>query len=210
MVVPEIKLDSKEDADDLVYASFIRARTKPVVTLEPPIKRPTTQLQQKEALEFALKKSKRSRRRRMLVKDGKVVQAKDVPVVDVDEETKEEPSSLTRKSSRKKQSVSQSEKHTSKGAESSSKSAIAGSNKKLVKNFGDKTVKECSDKSDEKEVEKSSEHIQNKLVEKETSIGKSVKRKRDDDDEEPGSIKKGKVSGSLRSKKRKLGNQKVL
>ncbi|XP_019223946.1 PREDICTED: A-kinase anchor protein 9-like [Nicotiana attenuata] len=121
MVVPETNPDSEEDANDW--------------------------LQQKEALEFALKKNKRRRR---LVKDGKVVQAEEVPVVNVDEETKEEPSSLSRKSSRKKHSLS--EKHTSKGAESSSKSH--------------KTVRESGDKSDEEEVEKSSEHRQNKSVEK--------------------------------------------
>ncbi|XP_019255061.1 PREDICTED: uncharacterized protein LOC109233639 [Nicotiana attenuata] len=195
MVVPETNPDSEEDTNDLVYASFIRARTKTVATSEPPPKQPTSRLQQKEALEFALKKSKKSRRRRRLVKDGKVVQAEDVPVVDVDEETKEEPSSLTRKSSRKKHSLSQSEKHTSKGGESSSKSFVDGSSKKLVKSSGDKTVKERGDKSDEEEVEK------------------SMKRKRDDDDdgddEEPGSVKKGKVSETLRSEKRKPGNQKV-
>ncbi|XP_019239327.1 PREDICTED: BAG domain-containing protein Samui-like [Nicotiana attenuata] len=158
MVVPETNPDSEENANDLVYASFIRDRTKPVVTLEPPPKRPTTRLQQKEALEFTLKKSKKSRRRRRLVKDGKVVQVEDVPVVDVDEETKEEPSSLSRKSSRKKHSLSQSQKHTYKGAECSSKSDVTGSSKKLEKSFGDKTVKERGDKSDEEEVEKSGEH----------------------------------------------------
>ncbi|XP_019225477.1 PREDICTED: uncharacterized protein LOC109207051 [Nicotiana attenuata] len=168
MVVPETNPESEEGANELVYASFIRASS------DPPPKRPTTRLQQKEALEFALKKSKRSRRRRRLVKDGKVVQAEDVPVVNVDEETKEEPSSL----------------------------------KKLAKSSGDKTVKERGDKSDEEEVEKSGEHRQRKSVEKENSVGKSAKRKRDDDDKEPGSVKKGKVSETLRSEKRKLGNQK--
>ncbi|XP_070005419.1 uncharacterized protein [Nicotiana sylvestris] len=161
MVVPETNPDSEEDTDDLVYASFIRARTK---------------LVQKEALEYALKKNKG-------VGEGK------------DKETKEEPSSLTRKSSRKKHSLSlsQSERHSFKGAESSSKSVVTGSSDKLVKNSGDKIVKERGDKSDEEEVEKSGEHIQNKSVEKEKYVGKSVKRKRDDDDdEEPGSIKKGK------------------
>ncbi|XP_019226851.1 PREDICTED: uncharacterized protein LOC109208236 [Nicotiana attenuata] len=142
MVVPETNPDSEEDANDLVYASFIRARTKPVVTSEPPPKRPTTRLQQKEALEFSLNKRE------------------DVPEVDVDEETKEEPSSLSRKSSRKKHSLSQSKNHTSKGAESSSKSVVAGSSKKLAKSYGDKTVKERGDKSDEEKVEKSGEHRQ--------------------------------------------------
>ncbi|XP_019225911.1 PREDICTED: uncharacterized protein LOC109207445 [Nicotiana attenuata] len=212
MVVLKTSPDSEEDADDLVYASCIKARAKPLVISEPPPKRPTTRLQQKEALEFSLKKSKRSRRRRRLVKDGKVVQVEDVPVVDVDEETKEEPSSLTRKSSRKKHSLSQSERHASKGAESSSKSVVAGSSKKLAKSSGDKTVNERGDKSDEEEAKKSGEHRQSKSVEKEKSAGKSVKRKRDydDDDKEPGSVKKGKVSETLRSEKRKLGNQKVL
>ncbi|XP_019223873.1 PREDICTED: uncharacterized protein LOC109205612 [Nicotiana attenuata] len=206
MVVPEMNPDSEEDADDLAYASFIRARTKPMVTSEPLLKRLTTRLQKKEALESALKKSKKSRRRRRLVKDGNVVQEKDVLVVDVDEETKKEPSFLTHKSSRL--SLSQSKRH--KGCESPFKSVDAISSEKLVKNSGDKTVKESGDKSDEEEVEKSGEHIQNKLVEKEKSVGKAVKRKRDDDNEEPGSIKKAKVSGSLRSEKRMLGNQKVL
>nr|XP_009788729.1 PREDICTED: uncharacterized protein LOC104236503 [Nicotiana sylvestris] len=197
IVVPETNPDSKENADDLVYASFIRAMTKLVVTLEPPTKRPTKRLQQKDALEFAPKKNKMRWRRRRLVKDGKVLQEEDVPVEDVDEETKEEPSSLTRKSSRKKHSLSLKPKGTPL-------------RKELVKSFGDKTVKERGDKCDEEEVEKSGEHRQSKSVEKEKSIGKSVKRKRDDDDEEPGSVKKGKVSETLRSEKRKLGNRKVL
>ncbi|XP_070020788.1 uncharacterized protein [Nicotiana sylvestris] len=207
---PDPSVENPEDANDLVYASFIRARTKPVVTSDPPPKRLTTQLQQKEALEFALKKSKRSRRRRSLVKDGKVVQEEDVPVVSVDEETKEEPSSLSRKSSRKKHSLSQSEKHTSKGAESSSKSDVAGSSKKLAKCSSDKKVKKRGDKSNEEEVEKSGEHRQSKSMEKGKFVGKSVKRKRDDDDKKPGSVKKEKVSETLRSEKRKLGNQKVV
>ncbi|XP_070020317.1 uncharacterized protein [Nicotiana sylvestris] len=127
--------------------------------------------------------SKRSRRRRRLVKDGKVIQAEDVPVVDVDEETKEEPSSLTRKSSRKKHSLSQSKRHTSKGAESSSNGVVAGSSKKLTEQ-----------------------------VRGEGKVCWQVSEKEEDDEEEeePSSVKKGKVSGTLRSEKRKLGNQKVL
>nr|XP_016496093.1 PREDICTED: protein IWS1 homolog [Nicotiana tabacum] len=194
MVVHETNPDSEEDANDLVYSSFIRARTKPVVASGPPPKRPTTRLQQKEALESALKKSKRS-------KKGEV---------NVDEETKEEPSSLSRKSSRKKHSLS--EKHTFKGAESSSKSGVAGSSKKVAKSSSDKIVKKHGDKSDEEEVEKSGEHRQSKLLEKEKSVSKLVKRKRDDEEEdkEPGSVKKGKVSETLRSDKTKRGNQKVM
>lgn len=38
MVVPKTNLDSEEEANDLVYASFIKARTTPVVALEPPPK----------------------------------------------------------------------------------------------------------------------------------------------------------------------------
>nr|XP_009792074.1 PREDICTED: protein IWS1 homolog [Nicotiana sylvestris] len=194
MVVHKTNPDSEEDANDLVYSSFIRARTKPVVASGPPPKRPTTRLQQKEALESALKKSKRS-------KKGEV---------NVDEETKEEPSSLSRKSSRKKHSLS--EKHTFKGAESSSKSGVAGSSKKVAKSSSDKIVKKHGDKSDEEEVEKSGEHRQSKLLEKEKSVSKLVKRKRDDEEEdkEPGSVKKGKVSETLRSDKTKRGNQKVM
>ncbi|XP_019256380.1 PREDICTED: uncharacterized protein LOC109234775 [Nicotiana attenuata] len=181
MVVPKTNPESEEEPNDLVYASFIMDRTKPVVSLEPPPKRPTTWLQQNKALEIALKKSKNSRRRRRLVKDGNVVQVEDVPVVDVDEETKKEPSSLSR-------------------------------NKKLARSSGYETVKEGGDKSDEEELEKSSEHRESKSVEKEKFVGKSVKRKWDDDDDnmEPRSVKKGKVSETLRSEKRKLENQKVL
>ncbi|XP_070013479.1 uncharacterized protein [Nicotiana sylvestris] len=123
----------------------------------------------------------------------KLYKTEDVPIVDVDEETKEEPSSLTRKSSRKKHSLSLSERHTSKGAESSSKSVVIGSKR--------------GDKSNEEEVEKSGEHKQSKSS-GEGKVCWQVNEKKED--KEPGSIKKGKVSETLRSEKRKLGNQKVL
>ncbi|XP_070023028.1 protein pxr1-like [Nicotiana sylvestris] len=201
--------DSEEDTYDFAYATFIRSRSKPVATIESIPKRSTTRLQQNEALEFALKKSQRSKIKRMLVKDGKVVHEKVVPVVNVDEEEEEEPSSLIYKFSKQKHSHSQSIKHTSSNAESTFKSADSTSSEKLVKTSGDKIVKESSDKYDDEEVEKSGEHMHKKSVEKGKSIRKLVKRKMDDD-EEPDSIKKEKVSESLSSEKRKLRNQKVL
>ncbi|XP_070019979.1 uncharacterized protein [Nicotiana sylvestris] len=176
MVVLETNLEKEDDAYNLVYASFIKARTKVVA---------------KGGSRVCPQKRVKG------VGEGEM---------DVDEETKEKPSSLNHKSSRKKHSHSQFERHTSKGAESSSKSVVAGSSKKLVKNSGDKTVKEHGDKSGEKEVEKSSEHRQNKLVEKEKYVGKSMKRKRDDDDEEPSSVKKGKNSATEEIQKLKSRN----
>ncbi|XP_070010732.1 uncharacterized protein [Nicotiana sylvestris] len=201
--------DSEEDTSDLAYASFIRARSKLVAATESTPKRPITRLHQKEALESALKNIQRSKRKRRLVKDGKAVHEKVVPMVNVDEEVEEEPSFLTPKSSKQKHSHSQSIRHTSTNAKCPSKSADAASSEKLVKNSCDKSVKQSADMSDDEEVVKSSEHMQKKSMEKGKSIRKSVKRKMDDD-EEPGSIKKAKVSESLSSQKRKLRNQKVL
>ncbi|XP_070008743.1 uncharacterized protein [Nicotiana sylvestris] len=187
MVVPKMNFDSEEDTDGLAYASFIR---------------------QNEALESALKKSKRSKRKIRLVKDGKIVHEKVIPVVNVDEEEEEEePTCLTHKSSKQNHSHSQSIRHTSTNAESPSKSVDAASSEKLVKKSGDKTVKESGDKSNE-EVEKFGEHMHKKSVEKGKSICKSVKRKMDND-EEPGSIKKAKVSEFLSFEKR-LRNQKLV
>ncbi|XP_019253500.1 PREDICTED: uncharacterized protein LOC109232258 [Nicotiana attenuata] len=209
MVVPETNSNSEEDADDLAYVSFIRARNKSVAAPESTPKRPITRLQQREAWESTLKKSQRSKRKKRLVKDGKVVHEKVVPVVNVDEEAEEEPSSLTHKFSKQKHSHSQSIRHTSTHAEGPSKSANATSSEKLVKISGDKTVKESGDASDNEKVEKSGELVQKKSMEKGKSVRKSVKREMDDD-EEPGSIKKAKVSESPSSEKRKLRNQKVL
>ncbi|XP_070007297.1 uncharacterized protein [Nicotiana sylvestris] len=87
--------------------------------------------------------------------------------------------------------------------------ADTASSEKLVKNSGDRSVKESGDKSNDEQVEKSCRRMQKKSVEKGKSIRKSVKRKMDDD-EEPSSIKKAKVSESLSSGKRKLKNHKVL
>nr|XP_016446289.1 PREDICTED: uncharacterized protein LOC107771443 [Nicotiana tabacum] len=56
MVVREMWCDSEEDLEDLVIASFIRARSKLFATPEPTPKRPTIRFQKKEALESALKK----------------------------------------------------------------------------------------------------------------------------------------------------------
>ncbi|XP_070025102.1 uncharacterized protein [Nicotiana sylvestris] len=97
--------------------------------------------------------------------------------------------------------------HTSTNAEGPSKSVNVASNEKLVKTSGDKIVKESGDKSDDEEVEKSGELVQKKLVEKGKSIRKSVKKM--DDDKEPGSTKKEKVSETLSFEKKKLRNQKV-
>ncbi|XP_070026643.1 uncharacterized protein [Nicotiana sylvestris] len=179
MVVPEMNSDSEEETNDFAYASFISAR----------------------------KKSKEQKKEK--AGDGKVVHEKVVPVVNVDVEAEEEPSSLTHKSSKQKHSHSQSIRHISTNAKSPSKSVDAASSEKLVKSSGDKTVKESGDKSDDEEEEKSGEHMHKRSVEKGKSICKSVKSKMDDD-EEPGSIKKAIVSESLSSEKRKLRNQKVL
>jgi len=56
MVVREMWCDNEEDLEDLVIASFIRARSKLVATPEPTPKRPTIRFQKKKALESALKK----------------------------------------------------------------------------------------------------------------------------------------------------------
>ncbi|XP_019248821.1 PREDICTED: uncharacterized protein LOC109228101 [Nicotiana attenuata] len=117
----------------------------------------------------------------MLVKDGKAVHEKVVPVVNVDEQAEEEPSSLTHKSS----------------------------SEKFVKKSGDKTMKESGGESDDEEVENSGEHMHKKSMEKGKSIYKSIKRKVDDD-VEPCTIKKAKVGESLSSEKEKLRNQKLL
>ncbi|XP_070036320.1 uncharacterized protein [Nicotiana tomentosiformis] len=209
MVVPEMRSDSKEDLDDMVIASFIKARSKLVATPEPTPKQPTTRLQKKEALESPLKKSQRSQRKRKLVKDGKDVHKKVIHVVNVDEEVEEEPSSLTHKPSKKRHSLSQSKKNISISVESPTKSADAFSSEKFVEKSGDKTVKESGGKSDDEIVEDSDEHVPEKSVEKGKSTRKLVKRNVDVD-EELGYSKKAKVDESQSSGKGRLRNQKVL
>ncbi|XP_070022401.1 nucleolar protein 58-like [Nicotiana sylvestris] len=209
MVVPEMKSDSEEDPDDVVIASFIRTRSKPVVAPEPTPKRPTTQLQKNEALESALKKSQRSKRKRRLVNDIKAVSKKVVHVVDVDKEAEEEPSSLTYKSSKQKHSHSQSKGNICTSVKSPTKSVDAAPSEKFVERSGDKAVEKSGGESDDEEVENSGEHMHKKSMEKGKSIRKSVKRKVDYD-EEPGTIKKAKVGKSMSYEKKKLRNQKVL
>ncbi|XP_019224828.1 PREDICTED: uncharacterized protein LOC109206461 [Nicotiana attenuata] len=106
VVVPEIrpvpeeqKEDSVGDSDDLPISSFPRGIL--VVDEEPTPMRPTTRLQKKDALESVLKNSEAKSMRRKLMKDVNVINEKIVPVVNVDEEEAEEPSSLTRKLSQK-------------------------------------------------------------------------------------------------------------
>ncbi|XP_070052486.1 nucleolin 2-like [Nicotiana tomentosiformis] len=209
MVMPEMRSDSEEDLDDLVIASFIRARSKPVATPEPTPKRPTTRLQKKEALESALKKSQQSQRRRKLAKDGKAVLEKVVHVVNVDEEVEDKPSSLTHKPSKQKHSLSKSKKTISVTVEIPTKGADAVSSEKFGEKSSEKIVKESSGKSDDEVVEDSGENVPEKSVEKGKSTRKLVKRKMDID-EEPGSSKKAKVEESQSSGKGKLRNQKVL
>jgi len=62
------------------------------------------------------------------VKDGKAVLEKVVPVVNVDEEVEEEPSSLTHKPSKQKHSLSKSKKNISVSVGSPTKGVNAVSN----------------------------------------------------------------------------------
>ncbi|XP_019241459.1 PREDICTED: uncharacterized protein LOC109221422 [Nicotiana attenuata] len=126
VVAPVMRSSDEEDQDDVALSVFIAVR-RPVATPETPPKRPTRRLQKKEAFESALKKSKRINRKKKkrLVKNGEVDCDKNIPVVEVDEEAKEEPSSLIRKSQKKKHS-----------SESTSKEAVGTPSEKPVKDNG--------------------------------------------------------------------------
>ncbi|XP_019264755.1 PREDICTED: polymerase I and transcript release factor-like [Nicotiana attenuata] len=115
--VPEMRSSDEEDLDNVALDAFIVKR-RVVSTPESETKRPTTRLQAKVAYDFALQKSKKSskKKRRKLVKNSVPVSDEAIPVVEVDEETPDEPGSLVRRSSKKKKPVS-----TEKGSTSRSK-----------------------------------------------------------------------------------------
>ncbi|XP_019255270.1 PREDICTED: uncharacterized protein LOC109233870 [Nicotiana attenuata] len=164
-------------------------------------KRPITRLQKKEELESVLRKSKKKKKKRRLVKDGKVVNEKILPlalVVDVDDEVEEEPGSLVGKPSKKltgpkpKRESSMSEKELRK---------VEG------EKSGEKEDEKVVEESCERIVEESAEKISRKSVEKGKSIRNLVKRKADASDE-PSSCKKTKVGDTQDAGKEKLKNQK--
>ncbi|XP_019244442.1 PREDICTED: uncharacterized protein LOC109224310 [Nicotiana attenuata] len=80
------------------------------------IQEPEMRLQAKVAYDSALQKSKKSskKRRRKLVKDSVPVSDEAVPVVEVEEETPDEPGSLVRRSPKKKKPASIEKRSTSK------------------------------------------------------------------------------------------------
>ncbi|XP_070049670.1 uncharacterized protein [Nicotiana tomentosiformis] len=167
---PSTPRNSEEDYDDMHATSFIAARSKKRVPSALTLKRPTTRLQKREALEFMLKKSKEEKKRRRLVKVGKLVNEEEVPlalIVDIDNEVTEEPGSLTRMSL-KKPTVPKPRRESSVDEESG---------EKVSEKSGDNVPEKLSDKS----------------AEKGKSVRKSVKRK-DGVNEELGSSKKTKVS----------------
>ncbi|XP_070049214.1 uncharacterized protein [Nicotiana tomentosiformis] len=177
--------DSDEDYDNVHVAQFIAARSGRVVPKEPVLKRPTTRHHEKEALESALKRNKEKRKRRRLVKGGKLVNEEDLPpenIVDVkDEEVNEEPASLICKSSKKFV---------------------------LVKPKGGSSVKGVEiDK--EKSVEEKESGEKSKSEKKEKSVKKSQKRNASDK-EEHGSFKKAKVKVSEVDRRENLKKQRVL
>ncbi|XP_070025057.1 pectinesterase inhibitor 10-like [Nicotiana sylvestris] len=99
ILAPAMRSSDEEDQDNVTLYAFI-AKKRAVTTPEPSPKCPTTRLQAKEALESALQKSKRSskKKKKRLVKNVEVVCDKNIPVVDMDEEVVEKPSSLVKKS----------------------------------------------------------------------------------------------------------------
>ncbi|XP_070013871.1 uncharacterized protein [Nicotiana sylvestris] len=97
-----MRSSDEEDLDNVALDAFISKR-RVVSTPESETKRPTTRLQVKVAYDSALQKSKKSskKKRRKLVKDGVPVSDEAIPVVEVEEETLDEPGSLVRRSSKK-------------------------------------------------------------------------------------------------------------
>ncbi|XP_070057194.1 uncharacterized protein [Nicotiana tomentosiformis] len=118
--IPEETGQELSSQDDVVLSARFKIR-KPVVTHEPPSKRPTIRLQQKEAFKSALKKSRRSskKKKKRLMKEGKIVCDKNIPVVEVDEDAQEEPSSLKVVEKPSKKSVKGSVKSKQVGEEES-------------------------------------------------------------------------------------------
>ncbi|XP_019251414.1 PREDICTED: mucin-2-like [Nicotiana attenuata] len=131
--IPPIAVPFDEDDEDDMAISARFKIHKPAVTLESSSKQPTTRLQKKEAFESALQKSKRSitKKKKRLMKKGEVVVDKNIPVVEVDEEAVEEPSSLMKRSTKVQKSVVEaSEEAVEKQSETSMKSG--GKSKKVV------------------------------------------------------------------------------
>ncbi|XP_070031899.1 uncharacterized protein [Nicotiana tomentosiformis] len=77
-IPPVVRSSDEDEHGDMVLSARFKIR-KPLVTPEPPPKRPTTRLQLKEAFESTLKKSKRSskKKKKMLVKDGEISASKE-------------------------------------------------------------------------------------------------------------------------------------
>nr|XP_016457153.1 PREDICTED: uncharacterized protein LOC107781041 [Nicotiana tabacum] len=113
-------------------------------------KRPITKLQNKEELESVLRKSKKEKKKRRLVKDGKVFHEKAVPpelVVNVDDESKRESKELRK---------------------------VEGDKS------GRKEREKVVEHSCENEAEEFVEKISRKSIDKGKSVRKSVKRKAGD------------------------------
>ncbi|XP_070019449.1 uncharacterized protein [Nicotiana sylvestris] len=152
-------------------------------------------MQKKEKFESVLRKSKKQKKKRRLVKDGKVINEKVVPfsqVVNVDDEVEEELGSLVRKFS-KKLIVPKSKRESSVVE------------KELRRVDGQKYGEKESDKI----VEESCEHVAEKFVKKGKSARKLVKRK-GNASKQRGPSKRAKVDGAYNARKEKLKNQKVL
>ncbi|XP_070024822.1 uncharacterized protein At1g10890-like [Nicotiana sylvestris] len=192
----------EEDYDNMALASFISARSRKVTPKESTPKRPITRLQNKEELESVLKKNKEEKKKRRLVKDGKVMPP--ALVVEVDDEVEKEPGSLVRKSLKKESSVSEMGVSIVEG-EKSSEIVEEVSGEKVVDMSGEKLVEE----SGERVVEESAEKVSKKSTDKGKSMRKSVKRKAGSS-EEPGSSKKAKVGATQDVGTENLRNQKVL
>ncbi|XP_019251118.1 PREDICTED: uncharacterized protein LOC109230036 [Nicotiana attenuata] len=105
--VPEMSSSDEEDQDNIPLDAFI-AKRRVVSYPESSTKRSTTRLQAKVAYDSSLQNSRKTskKKKRRLVKDNVIVCDKVVPVERVEEEITEEPSSLVRRSHKKKQSAS--------------------------------------------------------------------------------------------------------
>lgn len=158
----------------MALASFIRARSSQATPQESTSKRPITRLQKKEEFESVLRKSKKEKKKRRLVKDGKVVNEKIVPhvlVVDVDDEVEEELGSLVRKSS-KKFTVPKSRRESYVSERDLSKVEDEKSCEKVVEESGEQVTEESIEKT-------SAKWVSGKSAEKGKSARTSVKRKGD-------------------------------
>lgn len=79
----KINKEDEEDIGDLPIASLPKRRV--AVGEKPAPKRPITRLKKKDALKSAIKNSQNKSWGRQLVKDGKFVNEKIVPIVSVDD-----------------------------------------------------------------------------------------------------------------------------